>query len=255
MIKKQLDGFFCMKIAISVIGIIFLLSFIRIKWNYMPSEDEDGNMKNLPEKKTKPNKPLRMQIMSFNTITLFFLLLSIQEYRVNEVISPFGVDPEKIPPDCKIEQSIYYFTTMACCLIIVGYNYFIVDSALKNATPRNLFVKPKEQTSVQRPTYYGLSYMKPERANHKDRIGSESVDSINRRLKELKSLNGGFLAEIYPSAVEFMFFVLVAIFSIVMYLLLVLSNYGILPGNMFKSCAHPLNNNRFYDPFAEEDIH
>ena len=57
------------------------------------------------------------------------------------------------------------------------------------------------------------------------------------------------MVEKYPSKVELMFFVLVAIMSILMYMLFVLQNYGVISTNLFRPCVDPQDTSRFYNPY------
>lgn len=237
--KKQLDWHFWLKIVMSCMGGVFLLSFfIGTRWQTAKPDDDDEKKKP-QDNKTNPKKPLRMQIMSINTLTLFFFLMSIQEYRTNEFLSPFGVDPDKIPPRCKMEQEVYTWIVLICCLIIVGYNYFMVGSVLQKANTTNVLFK---QTIDERRA--GMSFYRTS--------NTENIGSINNKVKNMKLLNADFMAEMYPQRAEFAFFVLIAVFSILMYTLSVLFNYGVLHSKMFKSCVHPKDNDRYYDPYMDE---
>lgn len=243
--KKQLDWHFWFKIVISILGLIFMFSFVLTKWALSRpdeyNEDEDDKS---PGKRTDPRKPLRLQIMSLNTLTLFFLLMSIGEYRTNEFMSPFGVDPDKIPSKCKIEQEAYTWVVMICCAMIVFYNYFMVGNVLSKANVSNIVFAQKKQKQERRG---GLSFYRIDRSGN-----NEKINSINEKVKSMKPLNADFMAEIYPQRAEFVFFVLIAALSIVMYTMCVLSNYGVFSSKMFKSCVHPIDNDRYYDPFLDE---
>lgn len=225
----------------SSLGAIFLLSFfIGTKWVITRPDNEEGEDRSPQKTKTNPKKPLRMQIMSINTMTLFFLLMSIQEYRTNEFLSPFGVDPDKIPSKCKNDQKAYTLIMLFCCLMIVFYNYFMVANVLEKANINNVLFT---QTRDERRAFFSRI----------DRSGNnEKIGSINDKVRSMKPLNADFMAEIYPRRLEFAFFILIAVFSIIMYTLCVLFNYGVLSSKMFKSCVHPQDNDRYYDPFMDE---
>ena len=240
--KKQIDWSFWVKMVIAIIGGLFFLSFmIGTRWRFSKKYSLQQDLKQKKDDKsskpTRPDQPLRVQIMSINTISLLFLLLSIQEYRVNEFISPFGVDPEKIPSTCHTQQSIFYWILIFFCFFLVGYNYLIVSNVLEKATSSNIIGQKEKRDSR-----YGF-------------ISSSSgadaiITKINEYLSRLKLRNGMFLVEKYPSVIEFLFFGMIAVFSIVFYILLVLINYNVLSSDIFKPCVNPLNNDRFYDPFS-----
>jgi hypothetical protein len=79
------------------------------------------------------------------------------------------------------------------------------------------------------------------------------VSIANAHIDKLAPKNGGFVVERYPFALEFAFSVLLSLFSVTMYVMFVLINYNVIESEIFKPCFHPLNNNRFYDPFVEEE--
>lgn len=222
--KKELDWSFYVKIVMAAIGGVFILSFAKTSWA-VSREEEQSQSKKEPD--TNPLKPLRMQIMSLNTISLFFLLMSVSELRTNEFMSPFGVDPEKIPSTCKLQQEAYTWTILISSLAIVGYNYFIVGGGVLGRATSGNVVADKTQ----------------------ERYSSVSVDSIHKYIKRLKIKNAKFMVERYPSKIELMFFVLVAITSILMYILFVLQNYGVINTNLFRPCVDPQDTSRFYNPY------
>lgn len=223
--KKELDWSFYVKIVMAAIGGIFILSFLKTPWAVSREEEQSQSKKESPD--TNPLKPLRMQIMSLNTISLFFLLMSISELRTNEFMAPFGVDPDKIPPKCQLQQEAYTWTILISSLAIVGYNYFIVGGGVLGRASSGNVIADKTQ----------------------ERYSSVSVDSIHKYIKRLKIKNAKFMVEKYPSKVELMFFVLVAIMSILMYMLFVLQNYGVISTNLFRPCVDPQDTSRFYNPY------
>lgn len=240
--KKEIDWSFWVKMVVTMIGGLFLLSFILgTRWRFSKKYSLQQDLKQKKDESkpqpTNPQQPLRVQIMSINTISLFFLLMTIQEYRMNEVLSPFGVDPEKIPASCQVHQLVSYWIIMFLSLFIVGYNYLIISNILEKATSSNV-IGQKEKRTADR---YGI-------------VTTSNTDSIIQKvhnyLSSLRLRNGMFMVEKYPSVLEFLFFVLIALFSIVFYVLLVLNNYNVLTSNIFRPCVHPLNNDRFYDPYS-----
>jgi len=240
--KKEIDWSFWMKIVISGLGMILLLTFLLGGKAFQKKDDEQQQQKGRGEKssrKTNPREPFRTQIMSMNTITLFFLLMSINEYRVNEFTSPFGVDPDKIPKKCKLHQESYYWIIFLLCLTIVGYNYLILFFTLARANSRNIIVEKTSSSDKYRDKYY--------------RASSGDVETLIKSVNRLNPKNGMFVVEIYPYFIEFMFFMMLAFFSIIIYIFFVLSNYSVIENKLFKPCANPLNNDRFYDPFAKEE--
>jgi len=245
--KKELDWSFWMKMVISMVGMIMLLSFLLGGKAFQKKEDEQqqqrGSGKKLVE--TNPREPFRIQIMSMNTITLFFLLMSINEYRVSEFTSPFGVDPNKIPNKCRLQQQSYYWIIFLFCLMIVIYNYVALSHSLKKATSKNLIYDKSAPDDT--------SYRNLYRDKNRGRISSSEVETLIKNVRKIKFKNGMFVVEIYPHFMEFIFFMMLAFFSIIIYFFFVLSNYGVIENQLFKPCANPLNNDRFYDPFAEEE--
>lgn len=242
MTTKELNWSFWLKISLAGIGSILLLSFLlgtRWRFSKVYSLQQDLKQKEtkVDPKATNPQQPLRVQIMTINTITLFFLLMTIQEYRMNEFISPFGVDPEKIPEKCQIQQLVYYWVILILSLFMIGYNYLILSNVLEKANSENIIGRLKEKKSTERYGYVTSSNT------------GAIIEKINSYLASLKLRNGMFMVEKYPSILEFVFFYMVALFSIGMYIILVLNNYNVIETNIFKSCVHPLNNDRFYDPF------
>ena len=229
--KKPLDWSFYVKIVMAAIGGLFILTFLRTKWALSVDDEEQVSQKT-ESPTTNPLKPLRVQIMSLNTISLFFMLMSISEFRTNEFMSPFGVDPDKIPSSCKLQQEAYTWTMLISCLAIVGYNYFIVGSGgvLGRATRGNVVGEKKQ-------------------AEDRYRYTELSVEKINKYIKSLKIKNARFMVEKYPSKVELMFFTLVSILSIVLYIVLVLQNYGVINTNMFRPCVDPDDTSRFFNPY------
>lgn len=226
--NKELDWLFWFKISASIIGSLFLFSFlVGSKWVFQKREEEDQQyqQKKKTSSKTNTRKPLRVQIMSLNTITLFFLLMCISEFRANEIASPMGVDPEKLPEKCKLQQRVFFSFFMSVCLVIVFYNFIIIPFLLKKAHRGNLITDRREKDS------------------------SRGIDDVVRSVNLLKSKNGMFMVENYPTVLEFVFFMLMAFLSILMYILLVLDNYQVLEIQLFRCCFHPLNNDRFFDPY------
>lgn len=227
--EKERNWIFWSKITLTIIASLFLLSFLLgTKWVFHKGESDEQQyqQKSYDSPKTNTKKPLRVQIMSLNTITLFFLVMCISEFRVNEIASPMGVDPEKIPEKCKTRQRLLYFFFMSFCIIIIFYNFIIIPFILKKARRDNLITDRRQKDS-----------------------SSKTLDDVLRSVSRLKAKNGMFMVERYPSVVEFAFFILIAFLAIILYLLLVLDNYGILEIKPFQSCFHPLDNNRFYDPY------
>lgn len=223
--KKELDWSFYVKIVVAAIGGLFILSFLRTPWAVSREDEESQSKKESPD--TNPLKPLRMQIMSLNTISLFFLLMSISEFRTNEFMSPFGVDPDKIPSQCKLQQEAYTWTILISSLAIVAYNYFMVNGGVLGRATRGNVITDKTQ----------------------ERYSSVNVESIHKYIKNLKIKNAKFMVEKYPSKAELMFFMLVAIMSILMYILFVLQNYGVIDTNLFRPCVDPQDTSRFYNPY------
>lgn len=228
--KKPLDWTFYIKIVMATIGGLFLLSFLRTKWALYVDEEEQVSQKT-KSPTTNPLKPLRVQIMSLNTISLFFMLMSVSEFRTNEFMSPFGVDPNNIPPACKFQQESYTWMILFFCLAIVGYNYFIVGNGVLGRATRSNVVSEKKQSEDR----YRYTEM--------------SVEKINKYIKALNIKNAKFMVERYPSKFELMFFAIVSILSIVFYILLVLQNYGVINTNMFRPCVDPDDTSRFYNPY------
>lgn len=229
--KKPLDWSFYVKIVMAAIGGLFILTFLRTKWALSVDDEEQVSQKT-ESPTTNPLKPLRVQIMSLNTISLFFMLMSISEFRTNEFMSPFGVDPDKIPSSCKLQQEAYTWTMLILCLAIVGYNYFIVGGSVLGRATRGNVVYEKKQVE------------------NRYRYTELSVEKINKDIKNLKIKNAKFMVEKYPSKVELMFFTLVSILSIVLYIVLVLQNYGVINTNMFRPCVDPDDTSRFYNPYT-----
>lgn len=223
--RKEIDWSFYVKIVVSAIFSIFVL-FILIRGNksFKPADDEgyDTQKSKTPAKKTEHRRPLRLQIIVLNTITIFFLLMSVQEYRVNEFMSPVGVDPAKIPHNCVKRQQAYYWFVLTSCFMLILYNFSAHFTTLKNATRGNIILKQeKSRTSPTR---------------------------VIEDIKELKVSNGGFVVENYPFLVEYLFSVLLCLFSIVFYVIFVLSNYNVIDTVFFQPCFDPLELSRFYDP-------
>lgn len=241
--KKEIDWSFWVKMITAIVGGLFLISFmIGTRWRFSKKDSLQQDLKQKRDKgdkpkPTNPQQPLRVQIMSINTISLFFLLMTIQEYRMNEVLSPFGVDPTKIPASCQVQQLVSYWFLLAMSLIIVCYNYLIVSNILEKATSSNV-IGQKEKRSVDRNGIMTTS--------NTDSI----IQKVHNYLMSLRLRNGMFMVEKYPSVIEFLVFTMIAIFSIVFYVLLVLINYNVLTSNVFRPCVDPLNNDRFYDPFS-----
>lgn len=239
--KKEIDWSFWMKIVLSVIGSFLWLSFLLGAKAFQSGEEEQQSQRGRDKRnpKTNPKKPFRTQIMSMNTITLFFLLMSINEYRVNEFASPFGVNPDKIPKKCKLQQQSYYWIILFCCFFIVGYNYIILLFTLNKATSKNLIIdKSSDRDRDDRYMY---------------KRSTSDVEGVIKSVRRLESKNGMFVVEIYPYLIEYVFFTILAFFSIIIYIFFVLSNYGVIENKLFKPCANPLNNDRFYDPFTNDE--
>lgn len=227
--QKETDWSFYVKIVISGIFLFFILVIILFGNKAFQPMDQDQVKKDAKPKKTNFKRPLRMKLIVLNTISLFFLLMSVQEYRLNEFMSPFGVDPDKIPTKCQTQQKLYYWIILTSCFFIVVYNFFIHFSVLEKANSINV----KVETS-------------------KDRV-SGYVNNANSYIDRLAPKNGGFVVEKYPFALEFAFSVLLSFFSVTMYVLFVLINYNVIESEIFKPCFHPENNDRFYDPFLEKN--
>lgn len=226
--RKEKDWSFGLKMSISgIFGIFMVFLLFFGKKAFEPMEEVDYKSGKNPL--TNHKRPLRVQIMALNTITIFFLLMSVQEYRLNEFMSPFGVDPDKIPPQCKRQQEGYYWIVLFTCIIIIFYNLIIHSNILKTATKKNVLFEKKQQTA------------------------SRNVGLVNDDIEKLKIRNGGFVVEKYPYMLEYLFAFLLALFSILMYILFVLNNYNVIEIKIFKNCFNPLDNKRFYDPFVEEE--
>ena len=231
-IQKEIDWSFYVKIVISGIFFFFILVIILFGSKAFQPMDEDQVKKDAKPKKTNFKRPLRMKLIVLNTISLFFLLMSIQEYRLNEFMSPFGVDPSKIPSKCRTQQKAYYWITLTCCFFLVVYNFFIHFSVLKKASSTNIIVETTSTTSRDRLSGY--------------------VGTANSYIDKLAPKNGGFVVERYPFALEFAFSVLLSFFSVTTYVMFVLINYNVIESEIFKPCFHPQNTDRFYDPFEEQ---
>lgn len=218
--KKELDWTFMFKMGLVGVGLLLFSGFaLGTTWVFRPSEDDDVGA-SAGTRKTNPRKPLRAQVMSFNTITIFFLLMSVAEFRTNEVLSPHGVDPAKIPPKCRTQQQAYTGIVLACALLIVFYNYFVLTAGV--------LAKPDTGNVLMQKT------------------SQRNVDDIVRYMRRVRSKNTAVLVEVYPYKLEFFFFALVAIFSVIMYGVLVLANYGVIDADLFRPCF--ADTQRFYDP-------
>lgn len=224
--RKEIDWSFYVKIVISGIFLLFVLFILLFSGKIAFKSAEEEQI--IAPKKTNFKRPLRLKLIILNTISLFFLLMSIQEYRLNEFMSPQGVDPDKIPPSCRTQQQMYYWVILLCCILLVMYNFVIHYWVLLKASSSNVIHDKKSSKS------------------------SSYVDSINTAVENLKVKNGGFVVENYPYVVEYVFSVFLSIFSITIYTMFVLINYNILESRIFKPCFHPQNTARFYDPFVEE---
>lgn len=229
---KEIDWSFYVKIVISVIFLLFILVIVLFGSKAFQPMDEDQVKKDVKPKKTNFRRPLRLKLIVLNTISLFFLLMSVQEYRLNEFMSPFGVDPDKIPSKCRTQQKFYYWIILTCCFFIVLYNFFIHFNVLTKASSANVIVETTSTTS-------------------KDRVSSY-VSAAKSYIDKLAPTNGGFVVERYPFALEFVFSVLLSFFSILIYIMFVLINYNVIESEIFKPCFHPENTARFYDPFVSE---
>lgn len=229
---KQKDWSFYVKITTAGIFLFFAVIILLFgSKGFQPMDDDEQQKKDIkPPTKTKIQRPLRMRLIVLNSITMFFLLMSIQEYRLNEFMSPFGVDPDNIPAQCKTQQEMFYWVALTACFVIVVYNFFIQFNVLKKATAGNVIVEQKNRDSV-----HGY------------------VGRANSAIARLSIKNGGFVVETYPFFLEFAFSVLLTFFSGIFYIMLVLINYNVIQSNIFKPCFHPQNTTRFYDPFAEEN--
>lgn len=226
--QKEQDWKFYLKIGISIFGVLCILSFlIGTKWSFQTGQIEQYSQER-SILSTNPQKPLRVQIMSLNTISLFFLFMCISEYRANEITSPFGVDPDKIPDKCKREQSVFLSFFMSFCVIILLYNFMIVPFLLQKATKENLSI---DKSRTERGYY------------------SRSIEDVIKSVTRLQPKNGMFMVQTNPTVIEFMFFMLIAVLSILLYVLFILHNYNVIDVSFFQSCFHPLNNDRFYDPY------
>lgn len=205
--RKELDWAFAFKMGMVGVGLMMLLGFgLGTTWVLRPGEEDD---KTVDTRKTNPRKPLRAQIMSINTITLFFLLLSVSEMRADGFMSPRGIDPETIPPKCRAQQQAYTSFALGCSLLIVLYNYFVFSAGVL-ARPSAGNIRMEKQRGAQ---------------------------EFVRCVRGIKSRNTALVVEVYPYPVEFFFFALVAVLALLMYGLFVLTNYGVIETKLFDACA------------------
>jgi len=227
---KQKDWSFYVKITTAGIFLFFAVIIVLFgSKRFQPMDDEEQKKEDKKPTKTNFKRPLRLRMVVLNTITMFFLLMSIQEYRLNEFMSPFGVDPDKIPSQCRTQQESFYWMALMSCFAIVVYNFFIHFNVLKKASAGNVIVE----------------------SSNRDRV-STYVATANSAIAKLSVKNGGFMVEKYPFFLEFAFSVLLTIFSGIFYIMLVLINYNVIQSKIFKPCFSPQNTTRFYDPFVEE---
>ena len=251
--KKEIDWSFYVKIVIaSIFGLYVLILSLDLLFGirvFKPlTDDDDIDQQKIHQKSPKSNhrRPIRLRIIILNTITLYFLLMSIQEYRVNEFMSPFGVDPDKIPEKCKTQQEMYYWTVYVLCFIIVVYNFIIHYNILNKGSEKNLIpdVVPKKQTDRSDRSKYYLY-----RRIHSSADAKLNIKNMMQSVKKIKLKNGGIVAEEYPYAIEF-FFIMVAWFGVIMYFIFVLNNYNVLKSrDLFEYCYD--DNSRFYNPYAD----
>ena len=75
--QKEMDWSFYVKIVISGIFLFFILVIILFGSKAFQPMDEDQVKKDAKPKKTNFRRPLRMKLIVLNTISLFFLLMSI----------------------------------------------------------------------------------------------------------------------------------------------------------------------------------
>lgn len=208
--KKELDWTFSFKMVLVHVGLLMLLGFALGTTWILDSGDEDN--KSAPDaRKTNPRKPLRAQIVSFNTITLFFLLMSVAEFRTDGFLSPRGVDPDTIPPKCKAQQQAYTTFALGCAFLIILYNYFVFSAGI---------------------------LAKPSAGNIRmEKVREGSAQQFVRCVRGVKTRNTALVVEVYPHPAEFFFFVLIAVLAVLMYALFVLANYGVIQTKLFDACA------------------
>lgn len=223
--RKELDWRFAVKMAVAGVFFLFILINIFGKKAFQPMEEQEDKRKQ--HTKTNVRRPLRMKLIVMNTISLFFFLMSVQEYRLNEVMAPFGVDPDKIPSSCWAQQQFYYWFVMLCCLFLVFYNFIIHFNVLSKASSSNII----SSSSTDKSTF----------VNSASKLNIASIK------------NAGAVVEMYPYALEFAFSVILAFLSVTLYVMFVLINYNLVESKIFQSCFHPRNTARFYDPFAGKE--
>ena len=220
---KEIDWSFYVKIVIAGIFLFFVLIIVLFGHKAFQPLNEDHVKMDSKQPKTNYRQPIRMQLIVLNTFSLFFMLMSIQEYRLNEFMSPFGVDPEKIPSQCKTQQQLYYWIVLTCAFALVLYNFFVHFMVLKKASAGNVIMDNPQRVS---------SYV-------------SAIDKLTIK-------NGGFVVQKYPFVPEYLFSVFLALFSGITYIMFVLINYNVVESKIFRPCFHPQNTSRFYDPFVEQ---
>lgn len=242
--KKEQEWSFWVKIVIIGIFGVFLLHMtgsLIYKSKFLPLWEDDDTS----SKKSKPiniGQPTRLRIMIMNTITLFFLMMSIQEYNVDEFMSPFGIDTSKINSSCKVMQGWYYWTALILSCLIVFYNYLCLNNVINKVKSDNVSFVKQAQTQKKKNVPSGVI---------KISTSSSSITSIMNTIKNANLANAGFVYEIHPNFSE-IFFILIAWLALIMYIFMVLCNYNVLDCAFFKPCFHPVNKDKLYDPYDDQ---
>lgn len=259
------------KMIIGVIGLLFYAYFL-FRYFFMSTEDKktqdiDKDKKNKStsseytfwgkEKKSykyRNDSPPRLLLVIMNSLTIFYLMLAIQEWGVSEAVGTLGVDPSKIPDSCKTQQRLTYWTLMGICIILVLYNIYNRSNVFySEPTTENWKSVAKHIMTLDSAKSHAPRYFRPEMFNGE--VPKETDFYATLR----KTLNVGDWAILwpkYPSKLERALCYIFGVGAVVVYICSVFFDYVDIGTDPYRACVHPRNSEnlkRYIDPYSNSN--
>lgn len=273
---------FLIKITIAGIGLLIYMTFLW-KSRFLSTDDFRKTIKDdksqsssssrdqyyysSSSRQTKSNPryytnhnhiPTQAVLMALNTMSIFFLMLTIQEWRANEIIDPIGVDSELTPIDCKVQQQIAYWILFGLCVVLLFLNLYNMSNMFysnptekmwKNASDTVLgydrlisSASTKKHENFSDHLYESSSSMAP-------KTGNKFYTIIGKIIKEP---DWTILFRKLPNHAQFLFSYIIGIFSIILYTISICVDNIVDCPSVFKSC-YKTADARYFDPCKPTD--
>lgn len=227
------------------------------KDKYSSSSNEYGffSGKEKMSYKYRNDCPPRLILVVMNSITIFYLMLTIQEWGVSDAVGTLGVDESKTPPSCQTQQRLTYWILMSACILLAMHNFYCVSNVfVKEPTKQQWKDAAKNILSMDGTRSHTSTYFRSEMFNADKTPKDTEFYSLIR--KTIRIGDWAILWPKYPSQLETFVCYFLGVGSIFVYLGAVFFTNVDVGTEPFRACVHPRDKNnlaRYVDPYAQDE--